>query len=91
MDERMEELGSSFFSDFLRNTCGRKSICFEQIFFFFPWIFKSWHIPKRKKKVLTFPLRGEREEHSEGEMKKDKKRKEKKRAGNVDDLLISVP
>ena len=78
MDERMEELGSSFFSDFLRNTCGRKSICFEQNFFFFAWIFKSWHIPKKKKKkkVLTFLLRGEREERSEGEMKKKRKEEE---------------
>lgn len=91
MDERMEELGSFFFSDFLRNTCGRKSICFEQIFFFAPGFSSPGTSQREKKKVLTFPLRGEREEHSEGEMKKDKKRKEKKRAGNVDDLLISVP
>lgn len=61
-------------------------------FFFLRLDFQVLAHPKEeKKKVLTFPLRGEREERSEGEMKKDKKRKEKKRAGNVDDLLISVP
>lgn len=79
MDERMEELGSSFFSDFLRNTCGRKSICFEQIFFFCAWIFKSWHIPKRKKKGVDFPAaRGARGAfRGRDEKRQEKKRKEK--------------
>lgn len=47
-------------------------------FFFLRLDFQVLAHPKEeKKKVLTFPLRGEREERSEGEMKKDKKRKEK--------------